>query len=312
MTGYLYACNGAAWRLPPLLSWSLEHTAAGAADAFEIRFAYTAEMNAILASAYRFRAEEAGETVFYGVVDECATSLSEDGAVTEVSGRGLAALLLDSEAEAKEYYSCALSDILRDHAAPYGVMDADADAMGRAALYRVASGSSEWKALADFAAWVGGVTPRFSKSGRLVLRKKADGRVRLGQDCGVVAARRRIRRYGVVSEAVVKGNTNGARSVVKNEAFLALGGACRRVVCVPNETGCGAMRYTGEYQIARSAADYDTAEVTLIKPLAAFAGSEAEISLPRAGLDGVFFIRESRSWADGDGCGTRLTLVPGG
>lgn len=44
------------------------------------------------------------------------------------------------------------------------------------------------------------------------------------------------------------------RQTVRNEAFLARGGSCRRVVYVPSRS-VNELRYTGRYQIEKSAED---------------------------------------------------------
>lgn len=72
----------------------------------------------------RFWAEHGGERVFTGVVDECQVEQSGNGSVLELSGRGMAALLLDNEALGQDYGTATLEDILRDHVRPYGIQAA--------------------------------------------------------------------------------------------------------------------------------------------------------------------------------------------
>ena len=159
--------------------------------------------------AVRFSAVEDGETVFCGVVDEYVTAIDDRGGTVTVSGRGLGALLMDNEAESAEFQRCTLEDILRKYAEPLGINNVRADSMRGAAGYEVASGTSYWKAISDFALWVGNITPRFSREGVLVLSKDPERELRIEEADGVCAIKYRGRRYGVISEVLVKGNTDG-------------------------------------------------------------------------------------------------------
>ena len=58
----------------------------------------SAARRAVLADAVRFTAEQDGEVVFTGVVDEAECGWDSGGGRLELSGRGMAALLLDNEA----------------------------------------------------------------------------------------------------------------------------------------------------------------------------------------------------------------------
>ena len=310
MTGYLILPDGTAFELPRLTAWEALYTSGDGADSFEVTFAYRPEMATMLHDAFRFRATEAGKTVFYGVVDDFQVRIDAGGAFVCVSGRGLAALLLDNESESVEYGACTLEDILRVHVRPCGISDILTGGVGSLYGYRVPSSVSQWRALCDFTKWAGGITPRFSKEGRLLITKEQGVRVSIDERSGVCAARWKKRRYGVVSQVLVKGNTSGEKSTVANQAFINKGGSCRRVVCVPNSTGCDAMRYTGEYQIRESERGAETVELSLAEPFFAFAGDAAAVSLPHMGILGDYSITRSRAWADGEGCGTVLSLTP--
>ena len=64
--------------------------------------------------------------------------------------------------------------LFRSHVTPYGIICSGYDAV-TAASYRVANGSSQWKALHDFAALHGGIEPYFDKTGALELRRTHKG-----------------------------------------------------------------------------------------------------------------------------------------
>lgn len=310
MTGYLILPDKSVYQLPDLISWEIIHTAGDGADAFNISFIYTPQMADMLRSAYRFRGVHDGKTVFFGVVDDFQVNIDGIGAAVSVTGRGLAALLLDNEAESVEYSTCTLNEILRVHVRPWGISDISADNMGSLSGYRVSSGVSQWQALAGFTRWVGNITPRFSKEGTLLITKKTDTPILITEQSGIHSMRWTKKRYGVISEVLVKGNTSGERRIIKNQDFLNKGGACRRVICVPNYTGYDAMRYTGEYQIRESQKNAETLELKMSEPFYAFAGDSVRLTLPSCGITGDFTVSQSMSQADGNGCGTTLTLTP--
>ena len=121
MTAYVTTAAGRTFQLPVPLSWELNYTAGVPSDSFWVRCPWQASQGTDPAEWVRFSAAEAGETVFSGVVDECEVNQGTEGLRLEVSGRGMAALLLDNEALGQDYGTATLEDILRDHVAPYGI-----------------------------------------------------------------------------------------------------------------------------------------------------------------------------------------------
>jgi len=309
MTGYITRYDGSVYRLPALTEWTVIYSSGDCADSFDVSFAFDRAARAALDGAVRFRAEHDGATVFTGVIDEYTVAADRDKAGVSLAGRGMAALLMDNEAETATYPQCTLSDMLARYVEPYGIAIGRTDAMGSLKDYTVSAGTSEWKALCEFAAWAGGAAPRFGRRGELILAKEPERTVAISDKNGVRAARFREKRYGVVSEVLVRGNTDGKMTRVVNETFAARGGRCRRIVRVPNRTGYDARRFTGEYVIDRSAREQFRLELSLAEPFAAFAGDRAVVTLEKLGLDGDFTVSEAVSWADGSGCGTELTLI---
>ena len=103
---------------------------------------------------------------------------------------------------------------------------------------------------------------------------------------GVIEASYRDRRYGVLSEVTAVNRAKKLRQTVRNEAFLARGGSCRRVVYVPSRS-VNELRYTGRYQIEKSAEDARELTVTLAED------GGASITLRRNGhveIEGDLFI----------------------
>lgn len=166
MKGYLTTCDGAQFELPTLLKWEFSYTGSVPCDSFTLKCAYEPAMAEVLRRAVRFTAREDGTVEFAGVVDECGVTCDEKGLQLEVSGRGMAALLLDNEAESVSYQWATMEEILKNHVTPYGIVCTGYDAVTAAARYRVANGSSQWKALNDFAALHGGVSDRKVEGGR--------------------------------------------------------------------------------------------------------------------------------------------------
>ena len=260
-----------------------------------------------LKAACRFAATENGVTRFRGVIDEWSAVCGAEGTVLTVEGRGMAALLLDNEAEAVTYQRAALSEILKDHAAACGVAWEPHGEVYGTGEYAVASGSSRWKAIEGFARRCG-LTPYFTREGVLCLRGAAEGRrLVLEEPEGVIEASYRDRRYGVLSEVTAVNRAKKLRQTVRNEAFLARGGSCRRVVYVPSRS-VNELRYTGRYQIEKSAEDARELTVTLTGSVDAEPMDRVELSLARLGVRGTFRVSETLHTLSASGETTELTL----
>ncbi|NCB51066.1 MAG: hypothetical protein EOM54_04180 [Clostridia bacterium] len=307
MTGYLSDGAGNTWRLPALLYWDVTHGLGDPCDCFEVRFLYSPDMADILCAASRFCAGYGGKTVFTGVVDEYEITEDESGMTASVNGRGLAALLMDNEAEAAEYYGAALDFIIERHVAPCGITDIRKKQMSAASVFRVTSGESEWKVLREFCRFCGGILPRFTKEGALLLDGSEGDSFRLDASAATALAFRGTR-SGVISEVLVK-TAGGTSATVENAAFKARGGSARRVVIMPRYTGYDAMRYTGAWQIKQSEREAEIMSVTVPEPFAAFAGDIVALTESPLGLTGAFTVSESRTRTNGKGAETILKLV---
>lgn len=121
MTAYVTDVDQVRWALPRPVAWRLEYTAGVPCDSFWVRCVWDTGNPTRPERWVRFSAEHEGEQVFAGVVDECEVSISDRGRVLEVSGRGMAALLLDNEALGQDYLVATQMDIIRDHVSPYGI-----------------------------------------------------------------------------------------------------------------------------------------------------------------------------------------------
>lgn len=309
MKAFLVDYKGNEFELPVLFGWSFSYGRGLPCDAFWLSFAYGASMLQPLQDAVGFRAEYRGNTVFRGVVDEFEVSALKSGGAVTVSGRGMAALLLDNEAEAAELYGAGLQLILDRYVRPFGISDIMENVAPPAQSMVVSSGSSCWKVLEDFL-WFGcGQRPWFSRDGVLVLGDREGDRFAIELDSAVLEQTLKMKRYGVISQVLVKNKALGTSSVVDNSEFLARGGRCRRVVNVPRYTRFDAMRSTGSYQINQSRAEEFSLSLTLPSLFAAFPGDVAELKHSFTGLSGSYKVGRTRCFATPQGGGTEIILT---
>ena len=111
--------GGGELALPTAVSWKFCYGTGTPCDSFFMRCLWKRGQERMLSC--RFFAQWEGERVFTGVVDEFAVICGRDGLYLELSGRGMAALLLDNEAMPAEYQRCTRADIVAGHVAPYGL-----------------------------------------------------------------------------------------------------------------------------------------------------------------------------------------------
>ena len=307
MTGRVETAGGRQYELPALMEWRLRRTGGVPCDSFRVKCLFRAEMGETLKESCRFTAVENGETVFHGVIDEWSAVCGAEGLVLTLEGRGMAALLLDNEAEAVNYQCASLSEILRDHAAACGVTWEPCGEAYGTGEYAVSSGSSRWKAIEGFARRCG-LTPYFTREGVLCLRgAETPRRHTLKEPEGLIKASYRDRRYGVLSEVTAVNRSKKLRQTVRNEAFLARGGSCRRVVYVPSRS-VNELRYTGRYQIEKSAEDARELTVTLAGRADVEPVDRVELTIARLGVQGTFRVSETLHTISARGETTELTL----
>ena len=176
MTGYVRTCDGRRLTLPALLQWSVRLTDGDPCDSFSVRFLYEAELSEALRKAVLFEAEELGRTAFTGVVDDYEIRMDKKGLLVEMTGRGLAALLLDNQVRAAEYVRAQLEDILSTYVRPYGIVNIRAAAMPPVERFVVETGYTCWQVLAGFCRHSAEIFPRFLPDGTLELRVRDNGR----------------------------------------------------------------------------------------------------------------------------------------
>lgn len=308
MRGRIITSAGECCELPELLRWELCCTLSVPCDSFEAECGYDAAMLETLKEAQRFAFVEEGEEIFRGVVDEFEVCGGGAGLTVKLCGRGMAALLLDNETRAVSYQKAKLSEILRCHAEPYGIAVEAAEELSAEGLYKVAGGSSEWKALADFTRRAGNFAPRMTMLGALRVTKEQGGRaLALAADAPIVAARYRDRRYGVISEVEVLSRGGSLCERVENEKALARGHHSRRVL-YSTAASREEMRAAGEQQIERSKEEAKLLTLEIAQGLTAEPFDMIEAELPALGIAGTFRVREVLRKLDDTGETTQLKL----
>ena len=287
--------DGTEYTLPTPVAWRLNYGLGTPCDSVWVKTLWSAGQESRLADGTRLRVTEKGETLFFGVIDECETQWSPAGCVAEITGRGLQALLLDNQAEAADYGQATLAEILRRYVTPYGVGLEKAVSLPAVQGFSVASGSSCWKVLYTFARYYAGVTPRFTRAGKLALHPWEDKTpAALDETAPVTRVVRRDQRYGVLSQVTVKDVTGWTRQTEFNEDFRRRGGQCSRVILLPKDTGFQARRYQAKFQLDRSAAERLVIEVTVALPFAAWPGDLVRLTRTGWSGNGTYRVRESR------------------
>lgn len=311
MTACLMMGDGTRYALPELLEWELDYGCGTPCDSFRVVSLWSCEDDTVLANAVRFAAFQEQEQVFAGVVDECQVTWSGQGCRLEVSGRGMAALLLDNEAQGLDYEVATLQDILRDHVLPYGIQVARQEELPAVEHFSIDYGSSEWAVLYDFACYHGGVTPRFDREGQLVLSGWQDKQPKVIHDrVPVTALSARDKRYGVLSEIWVReAGKEPAMHKVVNAEFKDGGGQCRRMYTMPTKSNYQAMRYQGRYQLDKSAAELLRLEVDIALPFCAWPGELVQLERTGWGRNGLYRVAQAAVSMDSAGYSTRLELV---
>ena len=301
---------GRQWLLPQPTAWRMEYTAGTPCDSFWMRCPWEAGSGTKPGEWSRFWAAHGGERVFTGVVDECQVELSGNGSVLELSGRGMAALLLDNEALGQDYGTATLEDILRDHVAPYGIELSGEASLPAVSPFSVSTGSSEWAVLYEFAQYCGGVCPRFDRAGRLVLKGWTEvENLAISDATPVTCLTVRDRRYGVLSQILVRDRVRQTVEQVEATDFLRMGGRCRRVMTMPGRSSYQAMRYSGQFQLDRSAAELVRMEAVV--PVLFYGKPGDLVRIQRSDWDrnGSWRVVEASVQADEAGGRTRLELA---
>ena len=311
MRGRIITSDHRIFELPVLLRWNITYTGGVPCDSYEVTCVYDRTMAELLHLAAGFLAlDENGGVLLRGIVDEYEVKLTAAGLTVTICGRGYAARLLDNESRPVTYQGATLAEIVRCHAAPYGISCAEIAPVSADSVYTVAAGTSQWKALEGFCRTYGGFSPRFRRGraaggGAGAGRRAADCHRRDQPDPLLHPAEDH---YGVLTEVLVIDKTRNVSYSVQNRDMLDRGGQCRRVVYTPGQSTWAAMRYTGEYQIRQSREEELTIELGAGRVFPGVSRGHGPAGTGAAGLSGEYRVAEAENTASPE-TGEVCTLI---
>lgn len=207
MRGRIITSDHRIFELPVLLRWNITYTGGVPCDSYEVTCVYDRTMAELLHLAAGFLAlDENGGVLLRGIVDEYEVKLTAAGLAVTICGRGYAARLLDNESRPVTYQGATLAEIVRCHAAPYGISSAEIAPVSADSVYTVAAGTSQWKALEGFCRTYGGFSPRFRRDGLLVAAPERDDgrRIVIDGTSPILSCTLREDHYDVLTDVQVK------------------------------------------------------------------------------------------------------------
>lgn len=310
MECWIETWDGRKERLPQALEWTFSYGVGTPCDSFTLQCAWGESRSALWGEGVTFWAEEEGERLFTGRLDEVETSWDARGGLLTLCGRGMAALLLDNETVGAQYQAAVWEDIRRGYVEPYGIRCTGGESLRAVEGFTVENGASAWTAVETFVHRCNGVEPWFDRQGVLHLDGWRSGTERtLSGKTPLISAVWREKRYGVLSEVLVRDRMGTVSQTVRNESFLARGGRCRQVLTLPGTRGYEAMRYSGSYQIGESAREQEVLTLRLAGIGAAWVGDRLNLDVLRPRLTGCWRVRACETGVGREGGFTELKLI---
>lgn len=301
--------DGSEVTLPTAVSWRFQYGTGTPCDSFLVRCLWQPGQEKGLSSAARFFAQWNGQRIFTGVVDEYCVLCGNTGLQLEITGRSMAALLLDNEALPVQYQRAAWVDVAAHHVTPYGIRSIGGEKLGVVTGFEVGTGVSQWSVVQDFVCYHGGVVPRFDRMGNLLVSAHEDGEpLELNEKTAALEWEYREQRHGVLSSVLVRRRSDWGIQTVEDSAFLAEGGCASRVLTVPNKTGTAAMRYSADYQLRASRKERVLLTVTMAGAFAAWPGDLVDVKRRDFGANGLYRVARSEVICGDDGVTTTLVL----
>ncbi len=245
--------------------------------------------------------------VFTGVVDDYEIRMDKKGLLVEMTGRGLAALLLDNQVRAAEYVRAQLEDILSTYVRPYGIVNIRAAAMPPVERFVVETGYTCWQVLAGFCRHSAEIFPRFLPDGTLVLgetEKIQIVRLRQGR---CISAALSDSRYGLSSRQILVNTRTGQQIAAENSEFLRRGGSCVKVQGLTGNKVRATWR-TAAQRLEDARRDKHLIEVCVPGSFTARPLDRVELTLPAMGVEGVFTVQTAESVCGDAGVSCTLTL----
>ena len=125
----------------------------------------------------------------------------------------------------------------------------------------------------------------------------------------LISLLRRDRRYGVLSQVLVRDRWSGRVEAVNNAAFQRAGGQARRVITMPTRSSYKTMRYSGQFQLNKSAAGLVQVELTVGQAFCAWPGDLVTVQRSGWGWNGRYRAVQVINGMDQDGLWSRVELA---
>lgn len=306
MIGVVKTSAGARTQLPALLQWSVKRTDGDPCDSFSVQFVCRPETRELLEQATEFQAYVGTKVVFTGIVDDFELRMGCGGVLAEVTGRGMAARLMDMQTPAAEYVSAQLEDILAAYVRACGVTRIEAEAMGAVSNFVVQTGGTCYQALAGFCRHSAEIYPRLLADGTLVLKKEQAGKsIRLTG--GVLQAQYVRNRYGVAAKQVLIHTRDGSVETASYPEFQALGGTRVQYAGRTGDKIRAGFR-TAKQRLDDTKRDERLLTLTLCGSFLAEPLDRVAVEIEALGISGVWTVQEAQSSCDETGETCRLIL----
>lgn len=114
---------------------------------------------------------------------------------------------------------------------------------------------------------------------------------------------------GVLSQVLVRDRWSGRVETVDNGDFLKTGGMARRVITMPERSSYQAMRYSGQFQLDKSASELRRLELTVAQAFCAWPGDLVRVQRSGWKWNGIYRAAQVSVGMDEGGCWSRLELA---
>lgn len=132
-------------------------------------FAVTVPYNALLGDARSVQVFEQDKLIFEGKVDEIINVTKHNQALTKLTARSLAGMLLDNEAEPVTYINPSSQFIFNRHLKPFGIKECDGDEVPFYGSLKIEKGMTHWQVLKNFCRNRYDTLPRITANGNALM-----------------------------------------------------------------------------------------------------------------------------------------------
>ena len=209
-----------------------------------------------------------GKIWFRGRTDKQEIVLSARGRHVALEARTRGALLLDNEAEPRQYHNVGWDTMFRRHGAPYSFLSGDYDKSKTLLNYQIPKGTSEWEALTGWVYRAYGWLPCVQENS-ILLRRPIPAAVPVFSNKGgglpYTTLIRRFIPYHIISQTILRDSAGGYSTPVRNKTADDYAIQRKRYEIPQTEFTAFAV-WDAEQRMAQAAARSRT--VTLEAPLA--------------------------------------------